>query len=95
MEPDFMSRIMNAGKDHMMNVYEEAKRMQPNKPGHIIRTENEQAKIFQRIQNLDRDERQSVMEDMAKKAGHKGDQLDGCEVCQFVVKHAKKNRQDN
>ena len=92
MEPDFMSRVIKQGRERVMKGYDDAKKAQPNKPGHIIRTEKEQATIFKRIASLDPEDRQKIMQDMAKAAGHKGDQLDGCEVCQMVVKHAKRDK---
>lgn len=51
------------------------------------RTTREQHGIWKRLQNLDDDLREYVLDSMAESAGHQNDEQEPCEVCEFILQN--------
>lgn len=69
--------FMQSGKDAMKGMQEHPIGKQP-------RSKREIGIMMKKMQELPPAERQSRMVEMANLAGHKGDQLDNCDICQYI-----------
>lgn len=70
--------------ENYRNMRDQLKQMQPAQIGQRKRTPKEAAEIVSRLHALPPDLRQTMMVMIADKAGHKPDEQNQCELCQFL-----------
>lgn len=82
--------VLRHMREAMSGAMAEVRKLQSGPPGTRERKAREQKALWDRIVAIPEPERQAIIDQMAKRAGHDAAEGQPCELCKFIVKHAGK-----
>lgn len=84
-------QLINEAFKHFSEQYRSTKdelhRIQPTPLGTVPRSERSEKALWKKMRALPPEQFNAMMNEAAKKAGHKNDEKPPCAMCKFVIDH--------